>query len=356
MKLLPIFLLFTVFLSACTIQPNARPGMDCQSHSDCVKASGDFFARCNQQKCEWEVKSDYGRTKPATDTEVLVGCTEEAKLCPDGSVVVRGGSDCKFASCPINLGKDFCETASDCVCQGIDTQTNNCFLGNQKYYDVFVNKEASCADFCTGIDGRLETQCLENKCSLVRKEIQQSSSWLQITATPSEGEVPIRVKLIAKLQGVELNDPNFYCVRQKWEFGDGESISMTPNCIEYSSNIAIDTTFETNYRYEKPGKYDVKFSLGDLSSEFKSVVVKPQLLPPECDEDSDCVKAQCCHAADCIIKEKRPDCSTVFCNQECVPGTLDCGGGCACVYGRCTGAGFVKGELTKKLMTWQARS
>ncbi len=36
---------------------------------------------------------------PASPDEV-VGCTEEAKVCPDGSSVVRSGPDCDFPACP----------------------------------------------------------------------------------------------------------------------------------------------------------------------------------------------------------------------------------------------------------------
>lgn len=34
-------------------------------------------------------------------SEVLVGCTEEAQMCPDGSFVGRTGPNCEFAECPV---------------------------------------------------------------------------------------------------------------------------------------------------------------------------------------------------------------------------------------------------------------
>ncbi len=56
----------------------------------------------------------------------------------------------------------------------------------------------------------------------------------------------------------------------------------------------------------------------------------------ECILDSDCVSASCCHATSCVPKAEAPDCSTVFCTQECVQGTLDCGQAeCKCVRGEC---------------------
>ncbi|MEI7498595.1 MAG: hypothetical protein WCK11_04945 [Candidatus Falkowbacteria bacterium] len=35
-----------------------------------------------------------------TNDDIYFACTEEAKVCPDGSVVGRTGPKCEFASCP----------------------------------------------------------------------------------------------------------------------------------------------------------------------------------------------------------------------------------------------------------------
>jgi len=35
-----------------------------------------------------------------TDDDIHLGCTKEAKLCPDGSAVGRTGAKCEFAPCP----------------------------------------------------------------------------------------------------------------------------------------------------------------------------------------------------------------------------------------------------------------
>ena len=56
----------------------------------------------------------------------------------------------------------------------------------------------------------------------------------------------------------------------------------------------------------------------------------------ECSRDSECVKAECCHANSCVVSEEAPDCNGVFCTMNCEPGTLDCGqGSCGCVNGKC---------------------
>lgn len=40
-----------------------------------------------------------------------VFCTQEAKLCPDGSYVGRTGPDCEFAECPYGFGNGYVEKA-----------------------------------------------------------------------------------------------------------------------------------------------------------------------------------------------------------------------------------------------------
>ena len=54
-----------------------------------------------------------------------------------------------------------------------------------------------------------------------------------------------------------------------------------------------------------------------------------------CKTDADCVPSGCCHPAACGAKASAPDCSAVMCTQECRPATLDCGGSCLCVEGKC---------------------
>ncbi len=50
----------------------------------------------------------------------------------------------------------------------------------------------------------------------------------------------------------------------------------------------------------------------------------------------ECVPAACCHSTSCVPADKAPDCSDLFCTQECVPGTLDCQqGSCQTVNEKC---------------------
>lgn len=278
-----------------------------------------------------------------------VACTEEAKICPDGSAVGRVPPSCEFAPCP-DKGRDYCEADEDCICQGIDTQTGDCFVGNKHYYEIFVNKDQDCPDFCTGIAGNLVTRCVKNKCQVVPGEPRPVGPSLEIEAKPQSGEAPLSVNFTAILRNAEEQDARFACAAQRWDFGDGD-VWMVPFTCDAA---AVQTRYEAYHKFEKPGMYEVTFMLGELASKPAVIAVLPELLPPECDEDSDCVPAQCCHAGDCIITEKRPDCSKVFCTRVCMPGTLDCGGRCACVAGRCTGQDFYQGPGPSGKVPWQA--
>jgi hypothetical protein len=275
-------------------------------------------------------------------------CTQEAKVCPDGSAVGRTGPNCEFAPCPM-LGKDYCGKDDDCICGGIDTQTGDCFVGNKKYYDLFVDQSKACPDFCTGIAGDRGTRCVDAKCITVRleKPLPVGPS-LEITANPKVGEGPLLVNLTATLRNVEPNDKNFYCAPQRWSFGDKNEQAVEPSCVPWFPEANVPTRYSVLHRYERPGVYNVSFNLGTLRATQATVSVLPELFPPECDEDSDCVQAQCCHAVDCVIKEKAPVCKANLCASFCAPGTLDCGGSCACLAGRCKGQNFLPGKVSRE--------
>ena len=53
-------------------------------------------------------------------------------------------------------------------------------------------------------------------------------------------------------------------------------------------------------------------------------------------QDLVCVPATCCHPTQCVPESQAPDCSDIFCTQECQPGTMDCGQGyCGVVDNKC---------------------
>lgn len=56
---------------------------------------------------------------------------------------------------------------------------------------------------------------------------------------------------------------------------------------------------------------------------------------PECSADADCVPVSGCHPSSCVPKLERKNDGPFICTQNCAPGTLDCGGSCACESKRC---------------------
>ncbi len=85
----------------------------------------------------------------------LVGCSTEQKL--------TDKDDTKIDS-DAQLLIDSCTSDSDCICGGIDKNTDRCFMGNKDYYDKYVDKSKDCPDFCTGIEGNLVMKCIDGKC------------------------------------------------------------------------------------------------------------------------------------------------------------------------------------------------
>jgi hypothetical protein len=71
---------------------------------------------------------------------------------------------------------------------------------------------------------------------------------------------------------------------------------------------------------------------GDAAPPGRTEIVMTEVA---CQQDSDCVKATCCHATTCVAASARPDCTTAACTADCRAGTMDCNGGCLCQAGRC---------------------
>lgn len=71
--------------------------------------------------------------KDKASTEKVVGCTKEAKVCPDGSVVGRQGASCEFAACPeVSSAWTFKEVAQEEGGQGPRTEIS-VNIGGKEY-------------------------------------------------------------------------------------------------------------------------------------------------------------------------------------------------------------------------------
>jgi hypothetical protein len=76
--------------------------------------------------------------------------------------------------------------------------------------------------------------------------------------------------------------------------------------------------------------------LAPVSDAASQATEIPSTSSERCSQDSDCVPAACCHPAACVVKSRAPNCAAMMCTMECRPKTLDCGGHCTCVEGRCS--------------------
>ena len=93
-----------------------------------------------------------------------VGCTMEAKICPDGSAVGRTGPNCEFASCPANSqGSCYIGGCSSQICSDKEGVSSTCV-----YREEYVcYKTAKCERQINGQCAWTETselkECLSSK-------------------------------------------------------------------------------------------------------------------------------------------------------------------------------------------------
>ncbi len=82
-----------------------------------------------------------------------VACTEDARICPDGTAVVRIPPDCEFEECPATVK---CESDNDCIVFGKDGDCNcGCYNLNA------LPKDSGGACFCAA---PTSCKCIDGNC------------------------------------------------------------------------------------------------------------------------------------------------------------------------------------------------
>jgi Ca-activated chloride channel family protein len=106
-----------------------------------------------------------------------------------------------------------------------------------------------------------------------------------LTADVAKGVAPLEVNFNGELIGGPDDNRDYYCVEHVFNFGDGISQAAMPDCIEWQPGTKIERDYTANYVYEKPGEYEVTFSLGGTQSEPVTLVVlsseEASTIPPQ---------------------------------------------------------------------------
>jgi len=263
---------------------------------------------------------------------------------------------------PPPVNEKSCVSDSDCAC-GKHKSSGECFFGNK----AFVNVEDQCPDFCTGIAAHLEIKCIDKECKQVRIEpaaecatdndCKPGQCCHPTTCVPgTEQPECAAVSCDASCQAGTL-DCGGSCTCE-----DGKCTAnlnnITPptsgKCTTDSDCVASECCHPTQcVTTDKqpdcaavsctavcaPGTLDCGGSCTCENEEcianLNDYTQEEPIPTGACTTDDDCVPAECCHAAECTTKDNKPDCTAVLCSQECRGQTMDCGGFCACIGGRC---------------------
>lgn len=98
-----------------------------------------------------------------------------------------------------------------------------------------------------------------------------ASSQIILTADMTEGVAPLEVNFTGALVGESDEAQDYACQIGQFDFGDGNSLSITAAACDPEESKRRDTA---NYVYDEPGEYQVTYSLGELKSEPVIIVVR----------------------------------------------------------------------------------
>lgn len=76
--------------------------------------------------------------------KITDSCTEEAKVCPDGSVVERVGPDCEFEECSSELERFYCDESS--------READVCIEIYEPVCGWFNSSKVNCVDYPCAVD------------------------------------------------------------------------------------------------------------------------------------------------------------------------------------------------------------
>ena len=199
------------------------------------------------------------------NNQPIIACTQEAKICPDGTAVGRTGLNCEFAACPSGVKPlpPTCPTFTRTLAQGAtgnDVTQLQQYLGVSPtgYFGPMTAKavaavQADAGLSQVGIVGPATRAWFYKRCG--------GGGWNQnFIASPTSGTAPLQVVFNARsAPGVSVSS---YSV----DFGDGDSEPMFNNApqpyaastgLDYSSQPPV-TPMGAIHTYTSNGTYTAK--------------------------------------------------------------------------------------------------
>src|SRR3989338_9585624 len=160
------------------------------------------------------------------NNQPIIACTQEAKICPDGTAVGRTGLNCEFAACPsaVKPLPPSCPTFTCTLAQGA---TGNDVTQLQQYLGVsptgYFGPMTAKAVAAVQADAGLSQVGIVGPATRAWFWKRCGGGWNQsFTASPTDGPAPLGVNF--RYPYSSNTSSGTYTV----EFGDGTSGQMTP--------------------------------------------------------------------------------------------------------------------------------
>ena len=93
---------------------------------------------------------------------------------------------------------------------------------------------------------------------------------LSIDGHPRQGFTPLNVAFHVTLTGVAVDDPEYYCLKEEWDFGDDSKSTETPNCEPYTAGTQVKSEFFAEHVFDEAGSYGVRLILGEGNKKLQT--------------------------------------------------------------------------------------
>ena len=112
------------------------------------------------------------------------------------------------------------------------------------------------------------------------QEAEASEPSLSLRATPTSGFTPLRVRVVATLQGGSDDYEELYCASVEWDWDDGTVSESSIDCDPYEAGTSqIQRRFTAEHTFRQRGRHRVIFRLKQRDDvvAFSSVNIEVRL-------------------------------------------------------------------------------